>query len=108
LTLGNVLTQTQRKQLVSWMRNNTTSYRRIRAAAPIGWTVADKTGSGDYGIANNIGIMWSPLCKPIILAIYTVQNKQDAKNREDIVASTASIILDNFEKNDPCFKALSS
>jgi beta-lactamase class A len=34
--------------------------------------LADKTGSGDYGINNDIGIMWSPVCKPIVVAIYTV------------------------------------
>ena len=107
ITLGHVLNQAQREKLITWMRNNKTSYRRIRAATPIGWTVADKTGSGDYGIANDIGILWSPLCKPIVLAIYTIQNKPDAKSREDIVASTASIILNEFEKNDSCFKALS-
>ncbi len=111
LTLGNVLTQPQRALLVTWMRNSTTGYKRIRAGVPIGWVVADKTGGGlggNYGIANDIGILWSPTCKPIILAIYTVQNRQDAKSRDDIVASTTSIILDEFAKNDPCFKELFS
>lgn len=106
LTLGNVLTQPQRTQLVTWMRDNTTSYKRIRAGVPIGWIVADKTGSGDYGIANDIGILWSPTCKPIVLSIYTIQNKQDAKRREDILASTTNIVLDEFAKNDPSFEKL--
>lgn len=106
LTLGHILATPQRTQLVIWMRNNTTSYKRIRAAVPVGWVVADKTGTGDYGIANDIGILWSPVCKPIVLAIYTVQNKRDAKNRDDIVALTTRIIFDEFSKNDYCFKAL--
>ena len=88
------------------MTNNTVGYQRIRAGVPIGWTVADKTGSGSYGVANDIGILWSPLCKPIVLAIYTVQNKQDAQRRDDIVASTTSIVLNEFAKSDPCCKAL--
>jgi beta-lactamase class A len=104
LTLGNILTAPQRAQLVTWMRNNTTSYKRIRAGVPIGWVVADKTGSGDYGISNDIGIMWSPQSKPIVLAIYTAQNKQDANRREDLVAATTSIILDEFAKNDQSLK----
>ena len=108
LTLGNVLTQSQRTQLIGWMRNDAVGYKRIRAGVPIGWVVADKTGSGDYGIANDIGILWSPTCKPIVLAIYTVRNKRDSKSRDDIVASTTSIVLDEFTKNDPCFKALFS
>lgn len=106
LTLGNVLNPSQRTQLINWMRNNTTSYKKMRAGVPIGWVVADKTGSGDYGIANDIGILWSPICKPIVLAIYTVQNKKDAKGRDDIVASITSIVLDEFAINDSCFKPL--
>lgn len=66
----------------------------------IGWIVADKTGTGDYGVANDIGILWSPLCKPIIVAIYTAQNQEHAKVRDDIVASTTNIILDEFAKQD--------
>lgn len=106
LTLGDVLSPSIRTQLVTWMRNNTTGNKRIRAGAPIGWVVADKTGSGEYGIANDIGILWSPTCKPIVLAIYTVQNKQDAKSRDDVVASAASILLGEFAKNDSCFQSL--
>lgn len=104
LTLGDVLSSTQRNQLVTWMRNNTTGYKKIRSGVPVGWAVAEKTGSGTYGIANDIGIMWSPKCKPIILAIYTAQNKNEAKNRDDIVASTTSILFDGLAKNDSCFK----
>ncbi|VBA57503.1 Beta-lactamase [Mycobacterium attenuatum] len=108
LSLGDGLTPAQQTQLLGWMRNNTAGYRRIRAGVPGGWVVADKTGSGDYGIANDIGILWSPYCKPIVLAIYTVQNQRDAKRREDIVASATSIVLDQFAKKDHCFEELSS
>ncbi|MGB6977229.1 MAG: class A beta-lactamase, partial [Gammaproteobacteria bacterium] len=107
LTLGNILAKPLRAQLVTWMTNSTTSYKRMRAGVPSAWVVADKTGSGDYGIANDIGILWSPACKPIVLAIYTVGNKKDAKRREDIVAKITEIILDEFAKNDSCFNALS-
>jgi beta-lactamase class A len=107
LTLGNILAKPLRTQLVTWMMNSTTSYKRIRSGVPIAWVVADKTGSGDYGIVNDIGIVWSPACKPIVLAIYTAGNKQDAKRRDDIVATTTEIILDEFAKNDSCFNALS-
>ena len=80
----------------------------MRAGVSVGWTVADKTGSGDYGIANDIGILWSPSCKPIVLAVYTLRNKQDAKSQDDIVAATTSTVLETFAKHDACFKALSA
>lgn len=108
LTLGNSLTQAQRTQLITWMRNNVAGNKRIRAGSPLGWAVADKTGSGDYGIANDIGILWAPTCKPVVLSIYTVQNKKEAKKREDIIASATSIVMDEFSKKDPCFNALNA
>lgn len=104
LTLGNILAQPQKTWLVTWMINNTTGNNRIRAGVPIGFTVADKTGSGDYGIANDIGVIWSSQCKPIVLAIYTLQSTQDAKKHEDIVASTTSIVLNELAKRDTCLK----
>lgn len=107
LTLGNVLAQPERKQLIMWMRNNTVGYQRIRAGVPIGWAVADKTGSGSYGVANDIGIVWSPTCKPIVLAIYTVKDKHNVKWQDDVVAQTTQIILSAFSKIDPCFNATS-
>lgn len=103
LTLGNVLSPAKQKQLVTWMKNNTTGDKRIRAGVPTGWVVADKTGSGDYGVANDIGIAWSVVCQPVVLAIYTVQNKRDSKSRDDVVASATRLILDAFAKNDACF-----
>ena len=103
LTLGSILPEAQRTKLMIWLKNNTTSYKRMRAGVPIGWVVADKTGSGDYGIANDIGVVWSPICKPIILSIYTVRNKKDAERRDDIVASVTEIILNEFGKNNGCF-----
>ncbi len=104
LTLGNVLTSAQQTKLVVWMRNNTVGYRRMRAGTPNGWTVADKTGSGSYGIANDIGLLWSPLCKPIVLSIYTVQKDPKAISRDDIVASTTKIVMDEFAGNSSCFR----
>lgn len=49
---------------------------------------------------NDIGFMWSPACKPIVLAIYTVRYKNSEKSRDDIVASTARIISTEFAKHD--------
>lgn len=107
LTLGNVLIPPLRAKLVDWLKDTTTSYQRMRAGVPSAWVVADKTGSGDYGVTNDIGLVWSPTCKPIVLAIYTVANKKEAKRRDDIVAATTTAILAEFAKNSQCFNELS-
>ncbi|MDR8325881.1 serine hydrolase, partial [Acinetobacter baumannii] len=53
LTLGHALGETQRAQLVTWLKGNTTGAASIRAGLPTSWTVGDKTGSGDYGTTND-------------------------------------------------------
>jgi beta-lactamase class A len=96
LILGNVLGSTERRQLIAWMKDNTTGDDKIRAGVPTGWIVADKTGHGSYGISNDIGIIWPPNSAPIIIAIYTVQNKKDAIGRSDVIAKTTRIVIQEF------------
>lgn len=104
LTFGNVLASTQREQLINWMKNNTTGDKRIRAGVPKGWVVADKTGSGAYGITNDIGMIYPPKCSPIIVSLYFIQNKKDAANRDDVIASATRIVLDELVEANHCVK----
>ena len=96
LALGNALPHAQTRQLNAWLRGNTTGGKRIRAALPAGWQIGDKTGSGDYGTANDIAVLRPPEGKPIVLAIYYTQNEQNAKRRDDVVAAAAKIVMDGF------------
>lgn len=105
LTLGDVFAPAQREQLVTWMKGCTTGDTRIRAGVPQGWVVADKTGAGnDFGIANDIGIIWPAKCAPIVVTIFTVHKKKDSERRDDIVASATRILLEEFAKTDQCIK----
>jgi beta-lactamase class A len=96
LALGDALGLPQREQLVAWMRGNTTGATRIRSGLPAGWSVADKTGTGDYGTANDIAVTWPPGKKPIVLAIYVTQHDKNAPPRDDILASAAKIVIETF------------
>jgi len=105
LTLGNILASPQREQLVAWMKGNTTGDARIRAGVPKGWVAADKTGSGDdYGISNDIGIIWPPNCAPIFVTIYSVHNKKDVARRDDVVASATRMLINEFAQTGRCIK----
>ncbi len=104
LLLGDILQKPEREELLKWMRNNTTGYNRIRAGVPVGWIVADKTGSGDFGIANDIGIVWSPTCKPIVLVVYTVGIEPNAKQKSAVIAEVTKIVINAYSKIDYCFK----
>ena len=69
LLAGGALNPPQRQLLEDWMRANETS--SVRAGLPAGWSTADKTGSGDYGSTNDVGIAFGPDGQRILLAIMT-------------------------------------
>lgn len=94
LALGNALEPHLQLQLQAWLQGNTTGATRIRAGVPADWQVGDKTGTGDYGTANDIAVLWSPRRAPVVVAIYTTQGEKDAKARNDIIASAARIVVD--------------
>jgi beta-lactamase class A len=93
LALGDGLEPTQRAQLQEWLRGNTTGDARIRSGVPKHWKVGDKTGSGDYGTANDIAVLWPTHRAPVVVAIYTTQNELDSKLRNDVIASAARIVV---------------
>lgn len=93
LLLRDGLPAAQRNRLRDWMLGNTTGGTRIRAAVPGGWQVADKTGTGDYGSANDVAVVYPPDRAPIVIAIYTRQMAKDAEARSDIIERAARMAL---------------
>jgi beta-lactamase class A len=77
LLTGDVLDPPQRLLLEQWMRANQTS--SMRAGLPAGWSTADKTGSGDYGSTNDVGVAFGPEGQRVLLAIMTRSAVDDPK-----------------------------
>ncbi|WP_175959634.1 PEN family class A beta-lactamase, Bcc-type [Burkholderia pyrrocinia] len=96
LTLGDALPAAQRAQLVTWLRGNKVGDKRIRAGVPAGWTVGDKTGTGDYGTTNDAGVVWAPSRAPIVLAVYYTQARADARAKDDVIADVARVVVAAF------------
>ena len=96
-TLGNALAPSSRDRLIEWLLGNTTGDKRIRAAVPNGatggWKVGDKTGSGDYGTANDIALLLPPNRAPIAMAIYTTHARAEAKRSDTLIVEAARIAL---------------
>lgn len=91
-----VLGPTQRAQLQTWMKENTTGNTQIRAGVPMGWIIGDKTGSGDYGTTNDIGVIWPPNQKPIIVVVYLTQSKKTATDGHEVIAEATRLILNQL------------
>lgn len=101
LVLGSVLATPQRELLQTWLKNTTTGDSRIRAGVPKGWVVGDKTGTSNYGTTNDVAVIWPPKCAPIVIAVYSTQQKKDATHQDAILAAATRIVLEEFARTDP-------
>jgi beta-lactamase class A len=95
-TLGPVLPQDKRTLLVDFMRANTTGNSLIRAGAPAGWPVADKSGTADHGIRNDIGLVWPPNRAPIVLVVLSARPAKDAPHDDALIARATTVALTAF------------
>ncbi|MEU7168902.1 class A beta-lactamase [Streptomyces morookaense] len=93
LVLGGALGAQDRERLTHWLLGNTTSDEQFRRGLPKDWKVADKTGAGDYGTGNDVGIAWTPDGTPVVLAVLTT-HPADPKAQTDrpLIAKTAALL----------------
>lgn len=82
-----------RATLADWLERNTTGDATIRAGAPAGWRVGDKTGTGGYGVRNDIAVLWPPDAAPIVLAVLTRGSGPDDEPDDALVAEATRIAL---------------
>lgn len=83
----------KRTILTDWMRGNATGDALIRAGAPKGWDVDDKSGAGSYGTRNDIAIVWPPHRAPIVIAILSTRDTQNATYDNALIAEAAQVVL---------------
>lgn len=96
-TLGDALDNADRALLVDLLRNNTTGDLVIRAGAPSGWVIGDKTGTADYGTRNDIAIAWPPGdAPPIVMAVLSNRADADAATVDELLADAAERAFDSF------------
>lgn len=91
--LGDALRPEDRKMLVETMAGTTTGAATIRAGVPTGWSVVDKTGTGSYGVRNDIGIVTPPGRAPIVLVVMTSRSRADAKPVDALVAAATKVTV---------------
>ncbi|RCW41042.1 beta-lactamase class A [Halopolyspora algeriensis] len=95
-TVGDALAADERALLNTMLRTTTTGDELIRAGAPAGWQVGDKSGAADYGTRNDIAILRPPEGAPIMLAILSDRNTQDAEYDNALIAQAATVALRAF------------
>lgn len=96
LVLGDILSSTSRNLFKEWLFSNAVSDARFRAGVPEGWKVADRGGSGDDGVTNDIGVLYSPKGNPIILTAYTSGSNKPRREIEAALAEVARLVTAQF------------
>ncbi|WP_301128177.1 class A beta-lactamase [Streptomyces cacaoi] len=95
--LGDVLAEGDRKQLTTWLRNNTTGDGLIRAGVPEGWVVGDKTGTGSYyGARNDMAVVWRPDAAPLVLNVMVHGHTKDAELDSELIARATEVVADRL------------
>ena len=92
ILFGDVLSAPSRELLTKWMLANTTGKPKFVAGLPNGWKVADKTGAGDHGSNNDIGVLYPPEGKPILIASYLTETTLSTDERNAIHVGIARAI----------------
>jgi beta-lactamase class A len=95
IVLGDALPPDKRAFLRGLLERNATGAgaRRIRAGVPKGWTVADKTGTGDYGTVNDIAVVWPPQAAPLVISIMSSKATRDAEYDQALLAEAAAHVV---------------
>ncbi|MFD0413155.1 class A beta-lactamase [Streptomyces sp. NPDC127108] len=93
IVLGDALAGRKRAFLLDLLKRNATGAERIKAGLPRGWTIADKTGTGDYGTLNDIAVLWPPKsAPPLLLAVMTSKTAKDAPYDQALLAEAAAYV----------------
>lgn len=94
--LGKALSDAARMRLEAWMFNNTITGTLLRAGMPEGWRVADKSGAGENGTRNDIGLITRPGAAPLLAAVYYTQAPGDMTAQDRVLADVGRIIARAF------------
>jgi beta-lactamase class A len=95
---GSTLSSADERLLLDWMSDNRTGDALILAGAPDGWIVADKSG-GAGPIRNDIAVVTPPGGEPILVTVMTTRNDPDTAFVDELVARTASVVLNALERS---------
>jgi beta-lactamase class A len=101
LVVGDVLSLASKELLTKWLLGNKTGDKRMRALLPAGWHVGDKTGSGERGTTNDVGVIWPPGRAPILVTIYLTESSASIEKRNATLAAIGRTVAIAFESRPP-------
>lgn len=96
--VSDLLSDDKHELFTDWLKGNATGDTLIRAGAPEGWEVGDKSGAGGYGTRNDIAVVWPPDRAPIVITILSKHNTEDAEYDDTLISRAAEIALNALKE----------
>lgn len=92
--LGDALRPASRDTLRDWLLDNQTGGAKLRAPLPAGWRVGDKTGSGNLGSTNDVGVLYPPGgAAPWVVCAYLTQTAAPPAARDAALAGVGALAV---------------
>ena len=92
IVIGQALSPASRDQITSWLIENKTGDKKLRAGLPSGWRVGDKTGGGGHGTNNDIAVLWPLGRGPVVVTSYLTQSSADLGIRDRAIAEVGRLV----------------
>lgn len=89
--LGAALSPSSREQLTAWLVASKTGDRRLRAGAPKGWRIGDKTGTGSNNATNDVAVIWPPGRAPLVVTAYYAEARASLAEREAVLVEVGRL-----------------
>ena len=96
LVLGETLSPASRAQLTEWLVAGRTGGARLRAGVPPNWRVGQKTGTNDHGTANDVGVLWPPGRKPVVVTAFITGSTAGLDTQNAAIADVARAVAGVF------------
>ncbi|MGO4595912.1 class A beta-lactamase [Leifsonia sp. 2TAF2] len=93
VVLGRTLDTADRVLLRNTMLDNTTGDATIRAGVDAAWPVADKTGTGEYGVRADIAVVYPIGRAPVIVVTFSRKDTPDAVPDNALLAEATRIAV---------------
>ncbi len=99
LARGDLLSEPSTKRLIATLQRTKSGPRRLKAGAPAGWTVAHKTGTGQFYNGrqsgyNDVGLVTSPDGRTYAIAIMIGETRRPTLARMDMMQAVTRAVAD--------------
>ncbi|MEP3784875.1 class A beta-lactamase [Ascidiaceihabitans sp.] len=94
LLLGDALQPKSAMQLAAWLSHGGVTGQFIRAHAPQGWQVLDKSGGGRHHTRNLMAMVTPPGEPPVLVAIFVSDTPADWDTRNAAVSTLGAAVIE--------------